>query len=264
MLQQPKPGTPLLPRNGRGLGVFYDSMHAERGMQLPPHLFPVCRALMDYRIRKLMIIVGPGSGKSMLLSQTYPAFEIGHDPTTTILGLSAGEALMQGFQKGVMEWIDKSEIYHRLFPGVLPDKEAGWSTERGMYVTGRLPGDPDASYFAAGLTSSALTGKHGRIILIDDIHNKENAASSLQCQNVKDTYYNTIIGRADPRGARFIVAGRRWRDDDVYAHLKEMGDFVVMELPAEREGTTELFWEVTIPDGMTTCFNEQDFNAPSF
>jgi len=233
-------------------------MFRDRGITLPPHLRDPARALMDNRIRKLMILIGPGAGKSLMLSVAYPAFTVGHDPTTTILGLSAGEALMQGFQKAVMEWVDTSFQWSQLFPKVKADKEAGWSTERGMYVTGRNPGDPDATYFAAGLTSAALTGKHARVLLIDDIHNKENASSSAACLKVISSYYDTVIGRADPRGARFIMAGRRWRDDDIYAHLakEQSEDWVIMTLPAEREKTDRLYWDVQVPDGLVCCFNE--------
>lgn len=248
--------TGKIPSTAGGLALFYNLMVAERGFDFPPHLGPVARALMDNRIRKLMVIIGPGSGKSLLLSTLYPAFSIGLDPTVTILGVSAGEGLVQGFMRAVMEWVENSKVWASLFPDVRPDKDKGWSTERGMFVSGRPSGDPDASYFAAGLTSSKLTGVHARLILIDDIHNKENAASSDQCAAVQRTYYNTLLGRADPRGARFLMAGRRWHEEDLYGHLMGSGDWVVMSLPAERPGSRELYWDVVIPEDLVCCFNE--------
>ena len=248
--------TGKIPQTAMGLVLFYNMMLSERGFTFPDHLFPVARALMDDRIKKMMVTIGPGSGKSQLLSVVYPAFRLGCDPTLTVLGISAGEALMQGFQRAVGEWIESSPMWSRLFPTVRPDKDSGWSTERGLFVTGRAAGDPDASYFAAGLTSSKLTGVHARLILIDDIHNRENAASVQQCEGVRAAYYNTILGRADPRGARFIMAGRRWHEEDIYGHLQEGGDWVTMALPAERLGSTHLYWDVTIPDGLECCFND--------
>jgi hypothetical protein len=226
------------------------------GFTLPIHLVPVVRALVDERIRKLMIIVGPGSGKSMLLSQVFPSWILGHDPTMTIIGISAGEALIQGFVRSVMETIEWSPTFRTLFPKVRPDKSAGWSTERGLFVTGRHYGNPDANYSPNGLESKSLTGRHGRLLVCDDLHDTENSASQDQCLKVKDRYYNTIIGRADPRGARFVVAGRRWNQLDLYAHLMEDGDFVTMVLPAERPGTDKLYWDVSVPDGVTCIFNE--------
>lgn len=197
---------------------------------------------------------------SMLLSTLYPAFTIGHDPTTTILGISAGEALMQGFQRSVMDWVQDSPRYHAAFPGVLPDKNAGWSSERGMFVTGRSSGNPDANYAAFGLSSSKLTGVHARRIIIDDIHNQDTAKTSEQCLKVREIYYNTIVGRADPQGCRFVAAGRRWHQDDVYGHFADSGEWVHMNLPAQREGR-QLFWDVTVPEGLHCVFTDAGSDA---
>lgn len=258
MPEEPAPAREPAARtfNARGLASFYNSILSPRGFQLPPHLVPVCYGLTDLRIPKLLLLIGPGSGKSQLLSQIFPAFLLGHDPKQTILGVSAGESLIQGFVRSVMEIIEWAEIYAYLFPNVRPNKDAGWSTERGLFVTGRAPGDPDASYWAAGLDSKSLTGKHGKTIILDDPHDKDNSNSAMACEKVVTTYYNTIMGRADPAGARFIVAGRRWSENDLYGHLIESGEWVVMELPAMRAGAPDLFYDIVVPDGMTCCFND--------
>jgi hypothetical protein len=247
----------LVDYTAEGLITYYNLICAERGFLMPPHLVPVARALVDRRITNLMVLIGPGSGKSVVLSEVYPSFEVGHDPTSTVLGISAGESLMQGFQRSVMETIEWSPVYKALFPRVRPDKDAGWSTERGMFVTGRELGNPDANFASAGLDSKALTGKHAKIILCDDIHDQENSGSAEQCDKVWARWHNTIIGRADPRGARYIVAGRRWNTEDIYARLMKTGEWVVLELPAERRNTKDLWIDVTIPEDLICCFNEE-------
>jgi hypothetical protein len=254
---------PRLPFSVEGFVSFYELMLIDRNIRCPDHFLPVARALCDERISKLLILLGPGSGKSILASIAYPAFVLGCRPHETVLGVSAGETLMQGFQKTVMDWIEFSPQWKMLFPGVRPDKDAGWSTDRGIYVTGRHLGNPDASYFVAGLTSSALTGKHARYIILDDIHNRENAATAAQCQRVRDAWYDTLVGRADPAGARFIAIGRRWSQEDIYGHWKSLGEFVTMELPMFREKTEDgvrhgaLYWDVTVPDGLNCVFTDQ-------
>lgn len=239
-----------------GFEYFYDFMHLDRGFFFPRHLKPLAMGLTDIRIPKLLVIVGPGSGKSVMLSTAFPAFVLGQDPSHTILGVSAGEALMQGFMAAVMEWIEHAPAWKFVFPDILPDKSRGWSTDRGMFIKGHAAGDPDASYLAAGLTSKRITGVHARLIIGDDLHDKENSASAIACQGVIDYYYSQIIGRADPRGARFIFAGRRWHEEDIYGHLKKTGEWVVMELPAIRENSDKLYWDITIPEGMECCFTE--------
>lgn len=238
-----------------GLSQFYEAIFAAHGWKLLPFLWPVVYGFCDTRINKLMLIIGPGVGKSQLLSVCIPAWVIGHHPDVSVLGISGGEALMQGFQEAVMDLIQSSVAWKAIFPEVKPDKQRGWSTTGGMFVTGRKPGLPDANYLAAGIDSKYLTGKHGKLIIIDDLHNEENSATADQCERVVQKYAKTIIGRADPMGARFVMAGRRWHTDDIYGKLKD-SDWVVLELPHERPGVTKLYYDVSIPDGLQCVFND--------
>ena len=80
----------------RALAAFYEKIFAEHGWKLLPFLMPFCQGFCDTRINKLMLIIGPGAGKSQFLSVCIPAWYIGHDPNVTILGISGGEALMLG------------------------------------------------------------------------------------------------------------------------------------------------------------------------
>lgn len=239
------------------LAAFYNWVSKDVGFTLPAHMWPVCLALTDVRIRNLQIIVGPGSTKSYLLSTIFPAWLIGHDPTMTILGISAAENLMNGFMQSVQRVIESSEAFHACFPNVKPDKSAGWSSERGIFVTGHPPAVPDANFFGCGLNSSALTGKHSRIVLCDDIHDKNNAATAEGCKQVVDAYFTTILGRAVATGTRFITAGRRWNNDDLYGALMESGYYVTMRLPFEREGSTELYWDISVPDDVECVFTDR-------
>lgn len=247
----------------RSLVAFYSLIFGEHGWELLDFLWPFCLGFCDTRINKLMFIVGPGCGKSQLMSVCIPAWLIGHDPNVSILGISGGEALMQGFQDAVMELIQHSNAWKLVFPSVMPDKMRGWSTMGGMFVTGRLPGNPDANYLACGIDSKYLTGKHGKLILIDDLHNEENSATAEQCERVVQKYAKTIVGRANPTGARFIMAGRRWHPDDVYGQLKKVGsDWVVIEIPHERPNTKTLYADVTVPEGLECVFTDHRVRLP--
>lgn len=245
----------------RGMVTFYEWVFAEHGWKFLPFLHPACLGFCDTRINKLMFIVGPGVGKSQFFSVCIPAFMIGHDPNVTTLGISGGEALMQGFQQAVMELVQYSPVWKAVFPDVRPDKERGWSMTSGMFVTGRRPGIPDANYLACGIDSKYLTGKHGKLIIIDDLHNEENSSTAEQCEKVVQKYAKTIVGRADPMGARFIMAGRRWHEDDIYGKLKA-ADWVVIEVPHERPGSTKLYADVYVPDGLECVFTDQKCRMP--
>lgn len=248
----------LYPDNAFGLLAFMNAQSHHRGFKVAPHMYAPAMAIMDERIPKVLIIIGPGATKSSMVSIGFPAFKVGQDPTNTFIGISAGESLMQGFQAGVGEIIEQSDIWRHAFPKVRPDYDRGWSTDKGLFVTGRDIGDDNANYSSFGLTSTKLTGVHGKFVVCDDLHNKENTQSSTQVQSVIDSWYKTILGRSDPRGCRYIVTGRRWRGDDIYAHLASTGEFVTLTLPAERTNSKQLYWDVTVPDGLVCCFNESE------
>ena len=256
--------TAALDFSDHGFVSFFNIMNKPNNFTVPLHMFPVCRALTDDRIKKLLIIIGPGSSKSYTITVSFVAFLLGCRPDYTVVGISAGEALMQGFQSAVMTWVESSPQWKMLFPNVRPNRDLGWSTEAGMFVTGHRAGDPDASYIGLGISSKRLTGVHGRIILGDDLHDKENSTSEDSCRRVREIFYKQIMGRADPQGARYIMVGRRWHQADIYGHLEETGEYVVMKLAAmrnkkeivRREGKDWLFWDVSIPDGLICTFNE--------
>jgi len=247
--------TQIRGRTALGLASFYRANYPE--WELPPHLYAIILGLVDTRIKHLMINVGPGCGKSQLISVTYPAWLLGHNPKERVLCISGAEKLAEDFVHGTMELID-SDVYNLFFPTRKPDKEAGWSSSRGVYVTGRPKGLPDASYYAAGLTSRTLPGKHGSTLIMDDLHTWENSSTKHMRDAVIRKYYSDLIGRQDPAGARLIVVGRRWDLDDLYGHLKTSeDDWVVLTLPNERKDSDKyLWWDVQVPDNLECVFSE--------
>lgn len=238
-----------------GLKAFYNVAFKEQNFKLAPHMWPVCMALADQRIKKLMIIQPPGLGKSLLLSVIYPAWRLGINPAEQILAVSAGEKLVQGFMESAGNIIETKE-YETIFPKTRPDKADGWSSQKGINVVGRPKGTPDASYFACGIDSSTLTGLHCTQMILDDLHNAANSNTADACEKVVARYYNTILGRADPRGCRFIVAGRRWHMHDIYGELAKSEEYVVMTLPAERPNTDKCWMDIEVPDGLECVFTD--------
>ena len=128
-----------------GLAAYYNLVMCDRGFNAAPHHVPICLGLEDTRISNLMVLGPPGTGKSTLLGVVYPTYRVGHDPATTVLGISAGEKLISTFIHAAGEIIQHSPHFKNLFPTVRPDMSAGWSSDRGLFVTGRPIGDQDAS-----------------------------------------------------------------------------------------------------------------------
>ncbi len=240
------------------LAAWYTAIYAARGFGLAPHHYPIIDGLEDSQnIPNFLLLGPPGLGKSNLLSSVYPAWELGHDPSLTILAVSAGEKLPQGFMAATMQIIQNDKIWQQVFPNVRPEPELGWSLSRGLFVTGHHPSDPDASFISVGLSSKALTGLHARLHVYDDIHDRENSSTPDGRAQVVRTYYDTLIGRADPRGVRRVAAGRWWAEDDVYQEWIASGDWVVLQLPASRAGETQLWYDVYVPRGVECVYTEK-------
>ena len=243
-----------------GLVALYEML--QRDYPFPQHLYPLALALCDWRITNLMMIAGPGSGKSTLTSQVFPGAVLGRNPTENVMCVSGAEELAQGFQHVVMSYIQEHEGFKRYFPDVKPDKARGWSANSGMFVTGRRISSPDANFWSAGIESRAITGKHGTVLIFDDLHTEKNSSTDAQCQNVVDTYVRQLSGRQDPRGARYIVTGRRWHERDLYGTLKDSGDWVVLTLPYERPGSKLLWYDITLRDGFKCVFTDGMSKSP--
>lgn len=53
---------------------------------------------------------------------------------------------------------------------------------------------------AAGVSSKALTGLQARSIILDDMHDRENASTQESRAQMKQIFYDTLVGRVDPQG----------------------------------------------------------------
>lgn len=239
-----------------GLAAWYNELYAPR-FALAPHHYPIILGLEDPCIDNLFILGPPGTGKSVLLQNALATWELGHDPTLTILSVSAGEKLPQGFMSSTMQVIQHHPKWKEYFPDVRPAPDLGWSISRGLFVSGHPAEDPDASFISVGLQSKALTGLHARMHIYDDIHDRENANTTEGRATVRQTYYDTLMGRADPRGCRKVAAGRWWAEDDLYQEWIKGGDWVVLELPATRPGQHRLWYDVYVPQGLECVYTDR-------
>ena len=244
------------PKRRIGLAAFYNAVYASRGFSLAAHHYPIVAGIEDPRIDALLVMCPPGAGKSNLLCSVYPVWALGHDPALTVMSVSAGEALPQNFMSASMQIIQHDRTFRELFPEVRPAPQMGWSIQRGLFVAGHHPSDPDPSYASFGISSKRLTGAHARLHVYDDIHDRENAQTPEQRADVKAIYYDTLLGRGDPRETRRVAVGRWWAEDDVYQEWIANGDWVVLQLPARRLGSVRLWYDVFVPKGMECVYTE--------
>lgn len=77
----------------------------------------------------------------------------------------------------------------------------------------------DAPTFTTTGLERELTGQHFDLIILDDLVAKENTATPLLREKVKD-YYGMLYALLEPRG-KMVVIGTRYHQDDLYSQILE-------------------------------------------
>ncbi len=155
----------------------------------------------------------PRSGKSELCSIRFPAWYLGRNPQSQIIGCSYAEGLAYSFSYAIRETIT-SPSYQRLWQHKLDTSGA---------VRWQLAGKENsrASYIAAGV-GGGITGDGADLLVIDDpVKNAEEANSQLYRDKVWDWYRTVARTRLQPGGAIVLVM-TRWHKDDLAGRLLEL------------------------------------------
>jgi predicted phage terminase large subunit-like protein len=158
---------------------------------------------------RLMIFMPPRHGKSMICSEEYPAFHLGHHPEHQIIASSFSEALCLDFSRKVQDAVD-SDDFALLFPECKLKANASsfevWQTTEG------------GKYVAAGV-GGPLLGRGAHVLIIDDpFKNKEEAEAPGHRNKIKNWYKSTAYTRLMPGGGVLIIQ-QRWHDDDLSGWL---------------------------------------------
>lgn len=173
------------------------------------------RDVKDKKSPRLMISMPPRAGKSEIVSDKFPGWALGRDPTLEFILVSHGISLPEGFSKENRARL-RDDKYKVLFPetNINPDR-AGvdlWKTTSGGGVQAAGVGGP-------------ITGHGADILIIDDpIKNYEEACSETIRESLHNWYSSTARTRLSPGGGIIIMA-TRWHDADLTGQqLREMNE----------------------------------------
>lgn len=189
-------------------------------------------AVINRKIRKLMIIAPPQHGKSELVSIRLPAFWLAKHPNMPVMMASYGSDLAVKHSRMARDIIG-SEEYQALFPDIKLDPDHHAANDWGLE-------SPNRGYMKAAGVDGSLTGFGAGLGIIDDLIKDWTEAQS---QTVRDTAWN-FWKTFRPRlweGAPIIWINTRWHEDDPAGRmLLEQGDeWVVLHLPALAQTTQE-------------------------
>lgn len=181
--------------------------------QLPDHIRLIARKLEAVErgdIRRLMIFMPPRHGKSMLVSEFFPAWYLGRNPEHYVIASSYAQELAEDFGRKVRNQL-LDPVYQSIFPGVGARTD---STSAKRFHTTQ-----NGVYYAVGV-GGAITGRGANLLLIDDpIKNREDAESETIRRKMKDWYTSTAYTRLMP-DARVVIINTRWHEDDLSGWLQ--------------------------------------------
>lgn len=166
-------------------------------------------------IDRLLIVMPPRHGKSLLASVIYPAWYMGRNPTREIIAWSYGGELVSGFGarlRNIMKSPEHLEIFG-LESALAADTRARdrWLTNAG------------GVYRAAG-SGGAITGFGAHVFIIDDPVKGYEEAYSPTVQNKTWTIYQHDIYPRVMKGGAIIDIQTRWVENDLAGRLLEEQD----------------------------------------
>lgn len=201
------------------------------GLKPPPHMKLVCDkldAVIEGKIKRLMISMPPGHGKSFVASHYFPAYYLSKYPTKNIIFSTHKQELSDSFGLKVRNLI-KSEEHLRIFPesGISSDKTAAgeWMTTEG------------GGYHATAVGAN-VTGRRGDVLIGDDLLSGIQAAESESERNKLWSWYGAdFFTRRKNKDTPIILIGTRWHLSDHMGRLDQ----------AEKNGDGEKWERVTLP-----------------
>ncbi len=171
-------------------------------------------------ITRLMIFMPPRAGKSMLVSEFFPAWYLGRNPSHYLIAATYAQELADDFGRKVRNQI-ADPSFQAVFPGCRLQGDS--QSSKRFHVTRKIPGetistDLDGAYFATGI-GGPMSGRGSHLLLIDDaVKNREDAESATLRQRNKDWYTSTAYTRLMP-GGKIVVVMTRWHSDDLAGWL---------------------------------------------
>jgi predicted phage terminase large subunit-like protein len=168
----------------------------------------------------------PRHGKSMSVTETFPAWFLGRNPDLKVIEVSYSDSLAREFGDKCRRKIE--EFGKELF-GISIDHRKSDKSDWG--ISGHTGG------MLSGGILSGITGRGADLMIIDDpVKNRQEADSQTYRDRVWSEWQSTLATRLHP-GGRVVVVLTRWHEDDLAGRLvnADPDRWKVVNLPAIAE-----------------------------
>lgn len=164
------------------------------------------------RIKRLMILMPPGSAKSTFASVVFPTWYMGKYPGQGIIMTTYGSDLAKKFGRKCRQII-RSRKYQEIMATTLTRDNAAvddWSLTNG------------STYMCGGILSG-ITGNRADGLIIDDpFKGREDADSETIREKTREEYKSSLKTRIKPQGWEILI-NTRWHEDDLSGSILPEG-----------------------------------------
>lgn len=194
--------------------------------------------------RKLLQECFRGSGKTTTLTQIFFSWWLGHHPHTTNGIIRANQQKADESAKAVADIIANDPRFKLVFPHVAP-VEGAWGVKSG-YTLRRTDMSDDEwqnlcrqttrpagpTFIGYSYDSNSIQGfRVNGLLIVDDIHTKENTGSFRQKEDVKGFVRQQLLPIPVPNQGLEAWNFTPWDEDDAYAERKGTGLYIHSRSP---------------------------------
>jgi len=121
---------------------------------------------------------------------------------------------------------------------------------------------PDPSFVALSYRSKAIIGMHpSSVLLVDDIHTRENVESDKELLAVKETITSTIFPTRSPHNPMTMFIATPWKTNDAIQAVKATGQYICKSTPVYLKGTDIPTWPEYFDEAQIEKERRQDLTG---
>lgn len=178
---------------------------------------------------RILIHGPPQFGKSVIISQRFPAWLLGVKPTMRVRLACYNQTHAERFSRTILDLM-QSDQYRQIFPAEshVPMRASveEWSTKARREIL-----DANPSFKPLGL-AGGFTGLGVDTLIVDDPYkNAEEAQSEAINEGIWNWHTQVVIPRLNPR-TNVVVMFHRWQEDDYAGRLLAQGGWEYLRFAA--------------------------------
>jgi predicted phage terminase large subunit-like protein len=191
------------------------------------------QAVLEGRIRRLIITVPPRHLKSLIASIAAPAFCLGRNRSARIMTVSYSPELAYSLAQSSRR-IMECDFYRDLFGSVISSSK---NAVNEFHTT-------DGGYRISVSVFGAITGRGADLILIDDPMKPDEAMSDLRRNAVNEWFRGTLYNRQnDKQRSGIVIIMQRLHEEDLAGFVQQFEEWDVVNLPAIAPAEQLIEWE---------------------